>query len=128
MPIEYTIDISRRFILTTASGEVTTPEVMNHQNRLMRDPFFDPTFSQLVDFGSVTRVAIPLEDLRLLATRNFFGPRAKRCLVGPTSEMFGMARMFQIFREVNGAPEQIRVFRDREEALLWLFGDDESSG
>jgi hypothetical protein len=63
MPIEYTIDIPRRFILTTASGEVTAPEVMNHQNRLMRDPFFDPTFSQLVDFSSVTRVAIPSPSL-----------------------------------------------------------------
>ena len=94
----------------------------------MRDPSFDPTFSQLADFGPVTRVSIPSEDLRLLAARNFFGPQAKRCLVVPTSEMFGLARVFQVFREINGAPEQMRVFRDREEALLWFFGDGKSPG
>src|SRR5215813_8309999 len=125
MPIDYIIDIPRRLILTTASGEVTAAEIMDHQNRLMRDPSFDPTFYQLADFSSATRVSVSSSDVRLLAIRNFFGPQARRCLVAPKPEIFGLARMFQIFREVNEAPEQIGIFRNREEALLWLFGNDE---
>jgi hypothetical protein len=85
---------------------------------------FDPAFHQLADFGAVTRVSINAEGIRLLATRNFFGSQSRRCIVALTAEIFGLARMFQIFPVVNGAQEQLRVFRDRKEALLWLFGDD----
>src|SRR5262249_48244154 len=124
MPVDYTIDVPRRFIMTVASGEVTTAEMMNHQNRLMRDPDFDPAFYQLADFSGVTRVSIQPDDIRLLAIRNFFSEKARRCFVAPTSEIFGLARMFQIFRELSGAKEQVRVFRNRKEAMLWLFDDE----
>ena len=123
MSFEYTIDVSRHLILSKASGTVTGEEILDHQSRLMRDPSFEPTLNQLADFTSVTRVSVTSEDVRLLAVRNFFAPQSRRCLVAPTSEIFGLARMFQLFREVNGAPEQMRIFRNREEAMLWLFGD-----
>ena len=124
MPIQYTIHVSRHLILSTASGVVTASEIMDHQSRLMRDPSFDPTLHQIADFSSVARVSVTSDDIRLLAIRNFFAPQSRRCLVAPTSEIFGLARMFQLFREVNKAPEQMRVFRDRQEAMLWLFGDN----
>jgi hypothetical protein len=127
MPFNYSIDVARRVIISDASGEVAASELLDHQNRLMRDPDFDPTFSQIADFSAVTRVYVESEDIRNLATRNFFAPGARRCFVAPTSEIFGLARMFQLFREVSGGKEELRVFRNRKEAILWLFGDKADS-
>ena len=125
MAVSYTIDSKRRLILSSASGEVTAAELLSHQDRLMRDPDFDPSFRQLADFSGTTRVSVSSEDIRVLAARNFFAPGTRRCVIAPTAEIFGLGRMFQTFREMSGGKEDVQIFRDREEAVRWLFSDSE---
>jgi hypothetical protein len=124
--VSYTIDVERRLILSSASGEVTGTELLSHQARLIRDPDFDPNFHQLADFTGTTRVSVSSEDVRALAARNIFAPGSRRCVIAPTSEIFGLARMFQTFRELSGGKEELQIFRDREEAMRWLFSDSQS--
>ncbi len=123
VPITYTIDPERRLVSSSASGHVTAAEILDHQDRLMRDPDFDPAFRQLVDFSGATNISASSADIRVIATRNFFGQGARRCIVAPTAEIFGLARMFQTFRELSGGEEEIQIFKDRNEALQWLFAE-----
>ena len=123
MPVTYTIDLERRLVFSSASGNVTAAEILNHQNLLMRDPDFDPTFRQLLDFSGTTNVSVSSDEVRMLATRNFFARGSRRCIVAPTAEIFGLARMFQTFRELSGGEEEIQIFKDRNEAWHWLFSE-----
>ena len=98
-------------------------ELLGHQDRLMRDPDFDPGFRQVADFTGTTSILVSSEDVRAMAARNFFGQGARRCVIAPTPEIFGLARMFQTFRELSGGKEELNIFSEREEALRWLFAD-----
>jgi hypothetical protein len=120
MPAFYQIDKERRLVTTTAWGVLTTDSILAHQQQLMNDPNFDPDFFQLADFTQVTGVDIPTEDVRTIAEKNIFSSRSRRALVTDNSEFFGLARMFEILRDMEGEPG-IRVFRNRDEALNWLF-------
>ena len=119
----YEIDKERRLITSTASGVITLREVWAHQEKLGKDPDFDASFAQLLDVTQVTKLEIGSEDVRRIAESDSFSPNPRLAIVATSSLVFGMARMFQIFREMKGE-EKTRVFRDRDEALAWVLGRD----
>jgi hypothetical protein len=122
MPGCYKIDKERRLVMTTAFGVVTKEDLLDHQDKLMADPNFDPTFSQLLDFAHMTKLDLKAADVKLLAERNIFAPTARRAFVVPEDVAFGMARMFEMLREGKGE-QGIRVFRTLEEGLGWVFSE-----
>jgi hypothetical protein len=119
----YEIDKERRLITSTASGVITLREVWAHQEKLGKDPDFDPGFAQLLDVTQVTKLKLSSEDVRRVADSNTFSTNPRLAIVATSSLVYGMARMFQIFREMKGE-EKTRVFRDRDEALAWVLGKD----
>jgi hypothetical protein len=121
----YEIDKERRLITSTASGVITLPEVWAHQQRLETDPDFDAGFAQLLDVTQVTKLELSSDDVRRVADSNSFSPNPRVAIVATSSLIYGMARMFQIFREMKGE-EKTRVFRDRDEALAWVLGKDDA--
>ena len=122
MPCEYAIDVERKLVITTGTGVLTGAEVLAHQKSLGANKDFNPEFSQLLDFTTYTRIDVPGPMIKVLAERNLFSPRARRAfLVGHSKVAFGIIRMFQAYRELSGAPEQMRIFEHREEALQWLL-------
>jgi len=124
MPASYRIDKRNRLIVSTATGVLTTDDMVQHLRRLMKDKDFDPTFSQLVDFDDVTEIAVATDDVRKMAEKSIFSPGARRALVAEKSDVaFGLSRMFEILRDLKG-DRDVRVFRDREQALAWLFAKD----
>jgi hypothetical protein len=120
MPCEYAISVERRFVHTRCSAVLTFEEALTHQNKLLKDPVFDPAFSQLIDGMEVTRVLMTTDEVQTLASRNVFGSQSKRAFVAPDAATFGIARMLQAFREAHGAEEEMLVTRDMEAALEWL--------
>jgi hypothetical protein len=88
--------------------------------RLSNDPDFNPEFSQVSDFMHLTEIDFGPEDVRLFAKRNIFSPRSRRAFVVKDDLQFGLARMFEIHRELNGE-SGIRVFRTFDEALDWVL-------
>lgn len=116
----YKIDKERRLVLSSGTGVLTKEDIIGHMDRLSNDPDFDPDFSQLIDFTQITALEIDAEDVRQFAKRNIFSPRSRRALVVKDDLQFGLARMFQIHRELNGE-EGIRVFRSFNEALDWIL-------
>ncbi len=121
MPASYEIDKKQRLVMSTVSGVLTVDDIWAHQKRLAKDKDFDPSFSQLMDFNGVTEVVIKTDDVRKFAETSIFSPNSRRALVVERSDLiFGFSRMFEMLRGLKG-DESIRVFRNRNEAMVWLF-------
>lgn len=121
MPVQYVIDKERQIVITTAWGCVTFAEASAHQERLRDDPDFDLEFDQILDASAVTALEISSEQAKTLARNSpHFSASSRRAWVAPSPFLFGMGRMFAIYREIAGGEEQFRVFNDREQALKWL--------
>jgi hypothetical protein len=61
MPAYFRIDKDHRLVLTTISGVFTLADGLAHQEKLLKDPDFVPTFSQLIDFTQVAKVQVGIE-------------------------------------------------------------------
>lgn len=120
MPEFYKIDKERRLVLTTGSGVFTFADVVSHMDKLSTDPDFDPSFSQIADFTHVTRIELSADDIRRLAQRTIFSPHSRRAFIAANEAAFGIGRMFEILRGLEGE-KGIRIFRTLEEALDWVF-------
>jgi hypothetical protein len=120
MPAYYNIDKERRLVMSTGSGVLTMTDALAHQEDLLKDPDFSPRFSQLMDLTQVTKVEFGTEDLRRLAQRSIFSPDSRRAILVSSDVVFGLSRMFEIFRETLGETG-IRVFRNLDDALEWVL-------
>ena len=123
MPASYQIDKARHLVISTASGFLTAADILAHQRKLMVDPNFDPTCSQIVDCSAVTGIDLSPDDVRAVTAATIFSAHSRRAVLVATDEQFGFARMFKMMREVQGE-YGIRVFRDRAEALRWALPDE----
>jgi hypothetical protein len=116
----YEIDKQRGLVISTCLGTLTFADLLAHQDKLLKDADFDPSFSQIMDFTRVTSVDLEPSDIRRLAQRNIFSPESRRAIAAPSDLTYGFGRMFEILRE--GAGESgIRVFRDLDEAVDWIL-------
>jgi hypothetical protein len=119
----YKIDKERRLVSSSGTGVLTKADILGHMDRLSNDPDFDPDFSQLIDFTEITGLEIGPEDVRQFAQRIIFSPRSRRAILVKDDLQFGLARMFEIHRELNGETG-IRVFRTLDDALDWILAGD----
>jgi hypothetical protein len=115
----YKIDKERRLVMTIGTGVLTREDIQGHMDRLSADPDFDPDFFQLADFREITEVEIGPEDVRQFAQRVIYSSSSRRAFLVKNDLQFGLARMFEIYRELNGETG-IRVFRTFDEAMEWI--------
>jgi hypothetical protein len=80
-----------------------------------------------MDLTQITKLELSSEDVRRVAGNGIFSPNSRQAILASSSLVYGLARMFQILREMKGE-EGIRVFRDRDEALAWVLGNDGGDG
>jgi len=126
MPAHYKIDKERRLVMTTVFGVVTLADGLAHQEKLRKDPDFDPSFSQLMDFSHAAKIELTAEDVRTLAQQSIFSPDSRRAILVSGDLAFGLARMFEALRESFGE-QGIRVFRNLDEALDWVLARNASA-
>lgn len=126
MPFFYEIDKERRLVMSTGAGELTKADVLSHQDQLLKDPDFDPSFSQLADLTHVTGLDITAADVHKLTQRNVFSPTSRRAVIANNDLAYGLARMFEQLRETKGE-QGIRVFRKLEDALDWIVDKGETA-
>lgn len=115
----YKIDKVRRLVLSSGTGSLTKEDILGHMDRLSKDPDFDPKFSQLADFTQITKMELKPEDIRQLAQVDLFSPLSRRAMLVKDDLQFGLIRMFEIHRDLNGETG-IRVFRNFDEAMAWI--------
>jgi hypothetical protein len=119
MPASYKIDKGRRVVWSTGVGVLTKEDILGHMDRISNDPDFDPDFCQMADFRQITGIEFGPEDVREFAQRSIYSSRSRRAIVVKDDLQFGLARMFEIYRELNGETG-IRVFRTFDEAVDWI--------
>jgi hypothetical protein len=120
MPVFYKIDKERRLVLSTILGVITLADGLTQQEKLRNDPDFDPSFSQLMDYTHVVKFDFSTDDVRKFAQHSVFSSDSRRAMLVNGDLAFGLARMFETFRESLGE-KGIRVFRNLEEALDWVL-------
>jgi hypothetical protein len=120
LPAYFKINKERQLVISTLSGVFTLEDGFAHQERLLKDPNFVSTFSQLLDCTQVTQIAMGVDDIRRLAQRSIFSNNARRSILVHGDLAHGFARTFMAIRESFGE-KGIRVFRELDEALFWLL-------
>lgn len=118
MPHKLRIDVALRTVFTTPFGVVTDRDAREHVEDLRNHPDFEADFNQLFDARGVTSVELSGACLREIAAMRLFGEGSLRALVVTAEVAFGLARMFEMLR--GDAPDEVRVFRDIDEARAWL--------
>jgi hypothetical protein len=120
LPTEYIIDTNARVVRIIFSGRVTITEMYDGRRRMMSDPAFDPSFSQLVDTRPVTTFEMNGYTIKRFAQEQVFSPGARRAIVATNTPDLGLARMFQIYRQLAGGTETTEIFSDMDRAQEWL--------
>jgi hypothetical protein len=121
MPVHYQIDRGTQTIRTRCVGPVTMEEVVEHFRALEVDPDCPGCVDVLLDLTELTtapqshQLRAVTQQIDRIRGRVRFGACA---IAACTDELYGMARMFQVFAE-----EQFRetnVFRSVDAAEAWL--------
>ena len=120
MPLSFVIDKQSRLVISTASGAVTYSEIAAHQVGLRNHPDFDPTFDQLIDATGVKKIAVTIEEIRTVARQRIFEAGSRQAFATSSEFAYGMARMFELYREASGSARPVRVFNSLEAAQEWL--------
>jgi hypothetical protein len=126
MSVFYKIDKERKLVISTGAGVFTVADALAHQEKLRKDPDFDPSFSQLLDFTHVTKLELDAKDVRRLAQAFVFADDARRAILVNSDAAFGFARMFEMLRDTLGE-KGIRVFRNLDDALDWVLAKNTAS-
>ena len=121
MPYTYRIDKARKLVLSCASGTFTVADLKAQHDALRADPDFSPEFDLLADFTQVTRFDISSAELAGMASSTVYSATSRLAAVSTNDEGYGLLRMYMAFREIRGgAEDQIRPFRNHDDALRWL--------
>lgn len=118
MPTDYSVDPAKQLVKSRAWGVLTEQESLEHYRTLSAEPGFAPTFRQLCDMRQVEEIDMSSDAIRCLAQESIFAPGAKRAFVAQSDAHFGLARMLQIFADLEGS--KVGVFRTIAEAEAWL--------
>jgi len=122
MAITYAIDPGLGVVFTKATGVLTDDELVGHKQNLLRDPAFKPGMVELSDVRGVERLEVTPEGIRRFVAQDKADADRLRgfklAIVVSKDVVFGMARVYEMRTEAN--PLSVNVFRDMEEARVWL--------
>lgn len=133
MPFEYEVDHAKKRVLARVKGVISRGDALVYQTGLWsRDDVSG--YGQLIDLTEVTTIDIEGPVGPLLNTLVAKGSAIKAAtqsrlaIVAPHQLAYGIARMFQSYREVNpNFTEPTGVFRTMEEAQAFLDAAPASS-
>jgi hypothetical protein len=119
MPAHYAIDLENRIVRTTFSGVIIHNDPIEHSRKLSKDPAFDPSFSELIEFEEVSDIEVNMADLLGLLGIDPFSQHSRRAFViGSRNVIYGIVRMYEILRSDTPC---VKIFETRDEALPWLI-------
>jgi len=119
MPVVLKIDPHRKVVYSAFYGEVNDAEVLGHGKAISSDPDFNPEFSEIVDFSSVTNAAISESTLAALAANpSLFNSTVVHIVVAPGEALFQLVSKYKGFAQ--SSRPNLFVVRTRTEAYRLL--------
>jgi hypothetical protein len=124
MPAVITIDQARGIRFTTLTGVVSPHEILDAYSRVAGDPALSNVTRSLVDVREGSVAALTSKDVRAYAQLPALPRQSEMrlAIVATDSAAYGVSRMYSMLRESTHAGET-RVFRDYDEAVVWLLDD-----
>ena len=119
MAYDYRIDRDRCVVYVRMSGPLTLPEIRQLADRLAADPDVTPGIAELIDLREATAEGVSADDLRNIAAATL-DSATRRAFVTSDVLTYGLARMFEIYRELNRKPDKVAVFREVAAAETWI--------
>ncbi|HYF51918.1 MAG TPA: hypothetical protein VEJ63_21095 [Planctomycetota bacterium] len=125
MPIEVRIDSAQRVVFARAVGTLTDDDVFSYQRDVWSRPELSG-FDELMDLAHVGTIEVPSADrvrqLAVLAAEMEVSvPPGRFAVVAPNDQAYGLARMYESWRELQGTKRKpIGIFRTASEALAFL--------
>ena len=127
MPMDIWVEPDRQLRRAVARDTLTDRDLLEAWGDVLADPAFDPDCDNLVDMSGVERFEVtPLGAQRLAdvmamcAKPPAAGVRPRVAFVAPDDRAFGILRMYEMYRELQGAAQRFFVTRSLEEARCWL--------
>ena len=119
MPVVLKIDPQRKVVYSTFYGEITDAEFLAHGKSIASDPDFNPEFSEIVDFSSVTGAAISERALAALAANpSLFKSSVVHIVVAPSDALFQLVSKYKDF--ARSSRPNLFVVRTSSEAYRLL--------
>jgi len=119
--IETNIDLAKDLTIQTVSGTISADEI---RRRILSYYEGEVTGLLVWDFTNADIGSISASDVRdLVELTNPYATQrqgGKTALVFSSSSAFGMGRMFDLSKEIDGRQVSHASFRDLEAALEWL--------
>ena len=127
MPLRVWVDVETRVRYAVASGVVTDAEILADYGGVVADAAYDPALDMVFDCSGIDQLAVGPMTLRRIselvarADRGIApGVHPRAAIVAPGDVAFGMARMYEAYREQQESPRRYLVCRTMGEARAWL--------
>ena len=125
MPLHYKIHKGHRLVVTVGEGIVTFRQIQDHQDQLLADPAFDPSFNQLIDVIAATDLNLTVAEMKEITRRRIISAGSRRAFVATSIHILAIGHLMQTYHEAHHEVE-VQIFHDRDEALKWLGIKDDS--
>ncbi len=118
MPFDFFIDKEQHTLFWRAWGKITDEDLANNQDAIQSHPDYLCTLKQFNDLTGVDKVRITPKGLHRLKQNRLGEQGNKLAIIVASDLLYGLGRMFQMMDDLT--PFDIRVFRNADDARLWL--------
>ena len=128
MPIEIKVFKKENYFISTWSGKITDSEAIQMFKEFYTSPEWVPGMHELADISQLDFSSISSDGLIKMAKFNQMKleehnvTNIKAAVYSPHDLQFGMARVYEVWADES--PENIKVFRDFNEAKNWLLNSE----
>jgi len=129
MPIEYRIDSEKKLVLVKGYGKFSFDDLQEFRANLVKDPLFHEGMKELADYRNVEEHYFTREGFQqFLDQEKQFIDLLRDYMIAIVTDSdlhYGFARMY--IAKMSDLIPNVKVFRDFEQAEVWLLGEGEQS-
>ena len=119
MAVTYVIDVASKLVWLTATGPTSRRDIADAQERVRKDPAFQPAYHELFDFLAATPTDVFGKDVDELLESAPYEPHVRRAYVAAEGASYGLARIAEVMAERRKL--NVRLFDDVATAKRWLI-------
>ena len=126
MPVSWTVEPGGRFVVVVPTDPSTIEEWRTAMTAILADPISSPSLTILIDRRNCEPVTAEFvtQMIDFLAQHRAALSGSRRAILVSDDAGFGMGRMTELKSQLENPDSTARVFRNYEEAVLWLTAED----